>query len=176
LKGTSLRTAALNSRTVRRNPSGLTPSSFEASSSNVSATMRVTRLSPYPEHALAVVDQRYRPRLVEDLDAFFCRGVGQVLHQVRDFRDLLEVLDPVVGEAHDAAGEAAVAAGFLDGRGLQHRHAGALVPCRQRRAQRGVALAGHDDIESLHWMGPRGVEAKNATGSTRRRSPGNTGR
>ena len=37
----------------------------------------------YTQHALAVVDQRYSTRFVENLDAFFDGCIGEVLHQAR---------------------------------------------------------------------------------------------
>jgi len=63
-------------------------------------------------------------------------------------------LHAVVGEAHDAAGEAAVAAVFVLARRFQHGDGGALVARRQGRAQRGVALTYNDDIVCLHVGDP----------------------
>ena len=67
--------------------------------------------------------------------------VGEVGHQ------RLEVVDPVIDHPHRARGEARVAARLVLVRALQHQHAGAVLLRRQRRADRRVAGADHDDIE-----------------------------
>ena len=87
---------------------------------------------------------------VEVVEEFLARvgaeiAVGGFL--VADVGDAPQVLERGVGEAHHAAGEAAVAAGLVLGRRFQHRDRGALVLRRQRRAQRRIALADHDHIE-----------------------------
>src|SRR5262249_50217212 len=72
-------------------------------------------------------------------------GGGDFL--VREVRDqCLDVVDAVVNHAHRPRGEAAVAAGFLLRRRLQHQHRGALFLRRQRRAKRRIAGAHDDDI------------------------------
>ncbi len=63
---------------------------------------------------------------------------------------LLDVVDAVVDHAHRAGGEAAVAAGLVLRRRLQHAHRGALLARRQRGAEGGVAGADDDDIDFIH--------------------------
>src|SRR5262249_37335822 len=58
----------------------------------------------------------------------------------------LDVVDAVVDHPYRSGGEAAVAAGFLLRRRLQHQHLGALLLRRERRAERRIAAADDDDI------------------------------
>jgi len=86
---------------------------------------------------------------VKDVQEFLARvgaevAVGGLL--VGNVGNAPQVLERGVGEAHYAAGEAAVAAVFVLGGRFQHRHLRALVFRRQRRAQRRVALADDDYI------------------------------
>src|SRR5881409_52855 len=70
-------------------------------------------------------------------------GAGDLL--VGEIGDLPEVVDPVKGEAHDAAGEPAVAARLRFRAALEDDHAGAVLARGQSGAERGVAGAHHDD-------------------------------
>ena len=63
--------------------------------------------------------------------------IGQVRHQ------RAQILDAIVDAAEGAGGEAAIAAGFVLRRALQHQHRHALLGGRQRRAKR--RIAGADD-------------------------------
>jgi hypothetical protein len=87
---------------------------------------------------------RERKKVVEE----FILGVGAeidvleiLLRQRRQYRD--EIVDAAKREAEGAAGEMGVAAALLEGGGLEHEHAGAVLVRRDRGAQRGVA--GSDD-------------------------------
>ena len=71
-------------------------------------------------------------------------GAGDLL--VSEFGDLPEIVDPVEGEAHDAAGESAVATRLRFRGALEDDHAGAVLPRGQRGAERGVAGSHHDDV------------------------------
>ena len=51
-----------------------------------------------------------------------------------------------MGEADGAGGITAVAAALVIGCAFQHQHLGALFPRRQRRRQRRVSGADHDNI------------------------------
>jgi hypothetical protein len=84
------------------------------------------------------------------VEEFFFRiraeiAVGDLV--VAELGHALQVVDRIVGEAHHAAGEAAVAAGFFFRCGFEHQNFGAILVCRQRGAQRGIAFADHDYVE-----------------------------
>ena len=66
-------------------------------------------------------------QVVVELVAGVAVPVGVLRLVLGDVGELLQILDRVVGEAHHAAGEAAVAAGLVIGRRFQHANAGALV-------------------------------------------------
>ena len=60
-------------------------------------------------------------------------GVDFGLREIGNQR--LDVVDAVVDDAHRARGEAAVAAGFVLGRGFEHQHGGACLARGKRRAK-----------------------------------------
>src|SRR6266699_1340199 len=72
LNGVSTRQAALNSRTVRRKPSGSTPASLPASSSSVLASALVTRRMRYSLRSLP----GKHARKLDDLAAIFRIGMA----------------------------------------------------------------------------------------------------
>lgn len=84
--------------------------------------------------------------IVEELVAGVAFPVGVARLLVGDVDQLAQIIDAVIGEAHHAAGEAAVAARLVRRRGLQHGDRDAAVSRRKRSAQGGVALADDDDI------------------------------
>ena len=71
-------------------------------------------------------------------------GAGDLLFG--EIGDLPEVVDPVEGEAHDAAGEPAVAARLRFRGALEDDHAGAVLARGQGGTERGVAGSHHDDV------------------------------
>ena len=95
---------------------------------------------------------RHPRHVVEEL-------VGRVGAEIRgiDFRwrqvghQRLDVVDAVIDDADRAGGEAAVAAGLVLRRRLEHQHLGALLLRRQRRAERRIAGADDDHIRNLIW-------------------------
>ena len=66
--------------------------------------------------------------------------VGQIRHQFS------QIVDAVVDAAKGAGGEAAVTAGFVFGRALQHQHRNAVLRGGDRRAKRRIAGADDDQI------------------------------
>ena len=66
--------------------------------------------------------------------------VGQVGHQ------RAQILDAVVDATERAGREAAVAAGFILRRALEHQHGNAVFGGRMRGAKRRIAAADDDDI------------------------------
>src|SRR5438034_5133760 len=62
----------------------------------------------------------------------------------------LDVVDAVIDHADRARGEAAVAAGFVLRRRLQHQHRGALLLRRERRAKRGITGTDDDYVVLFH--------------------------
>ena len=124
-------------------------------------------LRAHPLHGLeALGDEKlYQVRigaelghLVHVVEEDVCRvspEVGRLDLRLGELDERLEVLQPVVGEAHGARGEAAVAAGFLFRRALQHRHLGARLLGCESGAQRRVAGADDDHVVvGLHHKGP----------------------
>ena len=71
-------------------------------------------------------------------------GAGDLL--VGEIGHLPEVVDPVEREAHDAAGEPAVAARLRFRGALEDDDAGAVLARGQGGAERGVAGPYHDDV------------------------------
>ena len=57
-----------------------------------------------------------------------------------------QVVDAVVDDAHQAGGEAGIAAGLFLGGPLEYQHLLCSFLGRERRAQRGIAAANHDDV------------------------------
>ena len=66
--------------------------------------------------------------------------LGEIGHQ------RLEIIDAVIDAAERPGGEPAVAAGLRFRCALEHEHGDAMLGRRERRAERGIAGADHDDI------------------------------
>src|SRR5256712_9488402 len=65
---------------------------------------------------------------------------------VGEVGDLPEVVDPVEGEAHDAAGEPAVATRLRFRGTFENDYAGAVLACGQGATERSVASSHHDHV------------------------------
>ncbi len=118
-------------------------------------------LRAQPRHGVETLrDENFREigigaktREAEEHVEEFVRGIGAEVAVggffVGDIGDAPQIVDGRVGEAHDAAGEAAVAAVFVFACRFQHQNLGAAFLRRERGAQRGVAFAYHDHVVLL---------------------------